>query len=90
MHFTYARFSIFAWLEAIETSTTVTPLQVDAMALTTKAGIQSAFVDILAVTSGPDLLITRGTNAHERADQVLALELAGVGEGALVDVCGQV
>jgi hypothetical protein len=72
------------------TLVTITPeraLQIDAVAVLAQVRVGSALVDVSAVVCQPDLGVALGTDAHERTNQILALELAIVGWGdALVHV----
>lgn len=71
---TDTRLSVRALLETVVAETLVAPFQVNATAVLTEAGVNSALVDILALVRHPYLLVTRWTDAHKGADQILALE----------------
>lgn len=84
---TDTRFSIQTLLETVVAEALVTAFQVHATSMLAETGVNGAFVDILALVYRSYLLVTRRTDAHESADQILALESAVVRRcDAFVDV----
>lgn len=84
---TDARFSVRALLETVIASAFVASFQINAAAVLAKTRINRTLVDILALVHRSYFLISRWTDAHEGADQILALESAIVRRRrALVDV----
>lgn len=60
---------------------------VDTVAVLAQIGVRSAFVNVAAVVRHSHLSVTFGTDAHERADEVLAGEFAIVRwSGAFIDI----
>ena len=60
---------------------------VDTVAVLAQIGIRGAFVDVAAVVRHSHLSVTFGTDAHERADEVLTGEFAIVRwSGAFIDI----
>ena len=60
---------------------------VDTVAVLAQIGVRSAFIDVAAVVRHSHLSVTFGTDAHERADEVLAGEFAIVRwSGAFIDI----
>jgi hypothetical protein len=58
------------------------------MAVLAQIAVGRTFVDVSAVIGQTNLLVALGTDAHERADEVLASKFAIVGRrGAFVHVC---
>lgn len=81
------RLSIVGWFEAFVTITSVASLEVHAAAILAEATVDGAFVDISAIVGHADLLVAFWTDAHERANEVLAEKLAVVcGCGAFIHV----
>jgi len=60
--------------ETVVAEALVAPFQVNAMAMLTETGVNGALVDVLTLIRHPYLLVARRTDAHESADQILALE----------------
>lgn len=74
-------------LETVVAEALVTPFHVDATTVLAEAGVNGALVDILALVCHPYLLVARRADAHEGADQILALEFTVVRRRrAFVDV----
>lgn len=71
---TDTRLSVRALLETFVTEALVTPFQVDATTVLAETRVDGALVDILTLVHHSYLLITRRTDAHEGADQILALK----------------
>lgn len=68
------RFSVLALHETLVAEALVAPFQVHATAMLAEAGVDGALVDVLTLVRHPYLLVARWTDAHESADQILALE----------------
>lgn len=75
---TDTRFSIGTLLETFIAETMVTPFQVNATSMLTETRVNGAFVDILTLVHRSYLLVPGRTDAHESADQILALKPAVV------------
>lgn len=82
-----ARLAVGTAPVALEAVAAVGALEVHAVAVAAQARLGRALVHVAAVLRGADLRVAFRTDAHEGADQVLALVLAVVGgRGALVDI----